>query len=1131
MKKLLIILFVFVSISHASIDILIDKTSQTITFQTDSLVSQIDLGELLVDAGELTVIEVNANLNAGSNGFSGADLNSNFGTNYVDGAIIAFSWAATSENKATGIIAKFGYSAVNNVTIKAETMLGSGVGAFIQYQDGSMEDLSDSVIAINGIITNTAPTITSDGGGASAAISVVENSAVATTVIAADDNGDAITYSISGGADAALFSIDSSSGELAFIEAADYENPSDSDEDNVYEVEVTADDGNEGTDSQSISIAVTDTNDAPVISSNGGGDTAAAEVDEGEILATTVVAGDDEGDEVTYSISGGADAALFAIDSATGELTFLAAPEYANPTDSDVDNVYEVEVSATDTNEASDVQAISFSVVQLTPVPKIKSNGGGDTADITVDEGETAVTTVVASEIDGDAITYTISAGDDAELFVLDPNTGELAFVEAADYENPVDSDVDNVYVVEVTATDKDGSDSQIISVAIGDIDDAPVITSDGGGDTAELSIYENETAVTTVTADSAGVSFSIVGGLDAGSFSIDAASGVLTFQTAPSYEMPEDYNSDNVYVVEVAASNSGGGSDIQEISVTVVDVNEYPEITSFGGGETANTSANEQQVAVATISAIDDDGDSLSFIISGGTDASFFAISVSGVVSFLNAPDYEVPGDSNGDNVYNVEITVEDGNGGSDMLALSVTVSDVNDPAYITSNGAGASARVDVEERIAEVTTVVATDQDGDDIIYSISGGVDSALFVISGGGDLYFISAPEYLEPQDSDSNNVYEVEVMATDGNGGTDSQLIRVVIGDAIEPEDAVELDLLVRAKSVEEEHGDIAYEGRLEIGRELTLIATPDNGYRVKKWKGTDGKEATNEQTLMLKKNYHKVEVEFEPVPIQKVTKATFKAGKTRRSHEDSFDIQGQLGAGADHVPASEGTVIIKISDADGNVLFGQTILYDDDNFSNNWPRNISYKDRTILEGKFNYFKYDINSGKFKLSAKSQDLTGWVAPLTLSIDFGSYSAFMLIYDQGANDVVNGNKFMPREFLSGSYGSLTVDKKKIKNNKDNTQSGKVSGRFSTSYSPLTYTLTSVEILIGSYSQVLEVEKHSSKDKYTFKLSKDADPEVQFINKATFDFDKAKFDVSFKNATFDLELETLGMTFAWD
>src|SRR6185295_7571435 len=57
--------------------------------------------------------------------------------------------------------------------------------------------------------TNRAPIITANGGGATAALSVVENSTAVATLTAADPNpGDVLTFSIVGGADADKFAID-----------------------------------------------------------------------------------------------------------------------------------------------------------------------------------------------------------------------------------------------------------------------------------------------------------------------------------------------------------------------------------------------------------------------------------------------------------------------------------------------------------------------------------------------------------------------------------------------------------------------------------------------------------------------------------------------------------------------------------------------------------------------------------------------------------------------------------------------------------------------------------------------------------------------------------------------------------
>ncbi len=82
-----------------------------------------------------------------------------------------------------------------------------------------------------------------------------------------DPDGDPVTFSITGGVDAALFSIDPMTGALTFNAPPDFENPTDAGLNNVYDVQVTASDGNGGTDVQAIAVTVTDVNEAPTITS------------------------------------------------------------------------------------------------------------------------------------------------------------------------------------------------------------------------------------------------------------------------------------------------------------------------------------------------------------------------------------------------------------------------------------------------------------------------------------------------------------------------------------------------------------------------------------------------------------------------------------------------------------------------------------------------------------------------------------------------------------------------------------------------------------------------------------------------------------------------------------------------
>ena len=101
-------------------------------------------------------------------------------------------------------------------------------------------------------LSNRAPTFTSPP-----AISVPENtSGVFFTVTATDPDNNALTYSISGGPDAARLRI-STGGALTFVTPPDFENPADASRDNVYQITVGVSDGSLST-TQSLAITVTD---------------------------------------------------------------------------------------------------------------------------------------------------------------------------------------------------------------------------------------------------------------------------------------------------------------------------------------------------------------------------------------------------------------------------------------------------------------------------------------------------------------------------------------------------------------------------------------------------------------------------------------------------------------------------------------------------------------------------------------------------------------------------------------------------------------------------------------------------------------------------------------------------------
>ena len=642
----------------------------------------------------------------------------------------------------------------------------------VQVSDGALTATQAVAVTVTDVNDN-APVITSDGAGASASVSVAENTATVTTVTSTDaDAGATATYSISGGADAAFFAINASTGALSFISAPNYEAPTDAGADNVYDVTILVSDGT-NTDSQALAVTVTNVNETPTVTSS-----ATASVAENTTAVMTVTASDpDAGTTFTYSITGGVDAAKFSINSSTGALSFATVPDYETPTDVGADNVYNVTVQVSDGSLNAN-KAVAVTVTNVNEAPTVTSGGTASVA-----ENTTAVMTVTALDPDAaTTFTYSIAGGADAAKFAINSSTGALTFATAPDYETPTDVGTDNVYNVIVQVSDGSLTATQAVAVSVTDVNDnAPVITSDGAGATASLSVAENTTAVTTVTSSDADASatatYSLSGGADSALFTINSATGALSFISAPNYEAPTDAGADNVYDVTVQVSD-GTFTDNQAIAVTVTNVNEAPTVTSG-----ASASVAENTTAVMAVTGTDPDAaTTLTYSLAGGADAAKFAINSStGALTFASAPDFEAPTDVGADNVYNVTVQVSDGSLTA-TKAVAVTVTDVNDNApVITSNGAGASASVSVAENSTAVTTVTSTDADASaTATYSIAGGADAAKFSInSATGVLSFIAAPDYETPGDVGGDNVYDVTVQVSDGTF-TDSQALAITV---------------------------------------------------------------------------------------------------------------------------------------------------------------------------------------------------------------------------------------------------------------------------------------------------------------------------------------------------------------
>jgi hypothetical protein len=123
-----------------------------------------------------------------------------------------------------------------------------------------------------------------------------------------------------------------------------------------------------------------------------------------------------------------------------------------------------------------------------------------------------------------------------------------------------------------------------------------------------------------------------------------------------------------SIFVIASCGGGGGGGGGSED-SYNSPPPNSAPTITNT----VLNISVVENQTSAFTVSASDPDGNTITYSLTG-TDSNLFGITMEGVVTFNNAPDFENPSDSNSDNVYEITANVSDGSL-SDSADFMITV------------------------------------------------------------------------------------------------------------------------------------------------------------------------------------------------------------------------------------------------------------------------------------------------------------------------------------------------------------------------------------------------------------------------------------------------------------------------
>ena len=546
---------------------------------------------------------------------------------------------------------------------------------------------------------NAAPVFSS----ATTAFNVAENSTTVTTATATDsDSGDVVSYAISGGADSAQFSINTSTGAVTFTSAPDYEDPTDvlsatpsnAAGNNVYVVTITASSGTGGralSVSKTLIVTVTNENESPSAPSAPMVTAATATPTQLSVswsAPTNTGKPAITGYGVQYRVgtSGG-----FTSHAHTG-ITTTATITGLTP-----GTAYQVQVRATNA-DGSGPWATDSATTAANAAPVFSSA----TTAFNVAENSTAVTTATATDADTvvtDAVSYAMSGADSAQ-FSLNTSTGAVTFTSAPDYENPTDvvstmpanAAGNNVYVVALTASSGTGgralSVSKTLLVTVTDVAEAPgkpATPQVTGTTTTSVTIGWSAPTNTGPAITDYDVQYRVG---TSGSFTSHAHTGTTTTATITGL------TSGTGYEIQVRATNAEGTGTWSDAVTGTPQVNVAPVFSSSASASVAeNTAAS---AVVLTVSASDGDAqDSVTGYTLSGTDSGAFTFDgSSGVLRFSASPDFEnpadvahtspAPTDAASNNIYIVFITASSGAGARVVTTtqrVTITVTDVAEP------------------------------------------------------------------------------------------------------------------------------------------------------------------------------------------------------------------------------------------------------------------------------------------------------------------------------------------------------------------------------------------------------------------------------------------------------------------
>jgi hypothetical protein len=647
----------------------------------------------------------------------------------AEGITLAFTASATDADLPAQSLSYSLTGAPAGATINASTGAFSwtpteaqGPGSYsfdVLVSDGALTDSETITVTVTEV--NDAPILAAIGNQTIAEGSPLSFTATATD---ADLPAQSLSFSLTGAPAGAT--INASTGAFSWT-------PTEAQGPGSYSFDVLVSDG-ALTDSETITVTVTEVNDAPILAAIGN-----QTIAEGSPLSFTATATDADlpAQSLSYSLTGAPAGAT--INATSGAFSWT-------PTEAQGPGSYSFDILVSD-GALTDSETITVTVTEVNDAPILGAIGNQ-----TIAEGSPLSFTASATDADLPAQSLSYSLAGAPAGATINASTGAFSWT-------PTEAQGPGSYSFDILVSDGTATDFETITVTVTEVNDAPILGPIGNQTIAEGSTLAFTASATDADLPAQSLSYSLAGA-PAGA-SIDAGTGVFSWT-------PTEAQGPGSYSFDVLVSD-GALSDSETITVTVTEVNDAPILAALG-----NQTVNEGSLLSFTASATDADlpAQSLSYSLTGAP--------AGATINATTGAFRWTPTEAQGGTASVVTLTVTDSGGLTDSETFSITVGDNNLAPILAAIG----NRVVTE---GDTLGFTASASDADLPVQTLSYSLDAASLAL--GMTIDSSTGAFIWTPTDAQGGTAPVVTLTVTDSGGLIDSESVRIIVIDSSSQPDA------------------------------------------------------------------------------------------------------------------------------------------------------------------------------------------------------------------------------------------------------------------------------------------------------------------------------------------------------